>query len=111
MAGPRIVAELGRPETASETAARKAENSRLYRQRKTVNNLTLSLLVSLGMVLLIVLIVPRGTDVWGDHIVDVAAAATAAAPPAAGQAYPGGKKSGDSFDLETPQGAVPVRIP
>lgn len=27
------------------------------------------------------------------------------------QAYPAGKTSGDTFDLETPQGAVPVRIP
>lgn len=35
---PVIVAELGRPETASETASRKAEQSRLYKQRKTVNN-------------------------------------------------------------------------
>ena len=26
------------------------------------------------------------------------------------QAYPAGKKSGDTFDLDTPQGAVPVRI-
>ncbi len=26
------------------------------------------------------------------------------------QAYPAGKKSGDTFDLETPQGTVPVRI-
>lgn len=27
------------------------------------------------------------------------------------QAYPAGKKSGDAFDLYTPQGAVRVRIP
>ena len=27
------------------------------------------------------------------------------------QAYPAGKNSGDTFDLDTPQGAVPVRIP
>ncbi|PPH22674.1 DUF4245 domain-containing protein [Rathayibacter toxicus] len=57
---PRIVAELGRPETADETAARKAENSRLYRQRKTVNNLIFSLLATVGAVALIVLLVPRG---------------------------------------------------
>ncbi len=72
---PVVVAELGRPETASETAARKARDSQLYRQRKTVNNLVFSLLVSLGMVLLIVLIVPRGTDTWGAHEVDVAQSA------------------------------------
>lgn len=56
---PRVVAELGRPETPAETEARKAENSRNYRMRKTVNNLILSLLVTVGLVLVIVLIVPR----------------------------------------------------
>ena len=75
---PVIVAELGRPETAEETAARKARDSRLYKQRKTVNNLVLSLLVSLGLVLVIVLAVPRGTGGWNDHSVDVGEAATAA---------------------------------
>ncbi|AZZ49261.1 DUF4245 domain-containing protein [Rathayibacter rathayi] len=59
----RVVAELGRPETAAETAARKAENSRLYRQRKTVNNLVFSLLATVGAVALIVLLVPRGDTV------------------------------------------------
>ncbi|NQX11277.1 DUF4245 domain-containing protein [Microbacteriaceae bacterium VKM Ac-2855] len=57
---PRVVAELGRPETAEETAARKAENSRLYRQRKTVNNLVYSLLATVGLALVIFLMVPRG---------------------------------------------------
>ena len=56
---PRVVAELGRPETAEETAARKAENSRLYRQRKTINNLILSLLATLGVVAIIFFAVPR----------------------------------------------------
>lgn len=56
---PRVVAELGRPETPEETAARLAENSRNYRSRKTVNNLVLSLLAVLVTVLVIVLIVPR----------------------------------------------------
>ncbi|MBF4463431.1 MULTISPECIES: DUF4245 domain-containing protein [unclassified Rathayibacter] len=57
---PRVVAELGRPETPAEAAARKAENSRLYRQRKTVNNLVFSLLATVGLVAIIVLLVPRG---------------------------------------------------
>lgn len=57
---PRVVAELGRPETAEETAARKAENSRLYRARKTPNNLVLSLIVCVAVVIVIVLAVPRG---------------------------------------------------
>lgn len=68
---PNVVAELGRPETPAETAARKAETSRLYKQRKTLNNLVFSLLVTLGMVALIVLIVPRGTDQWSSYDVNV----------------------------------------
>ncbi|TFD83233.1 DUF4245 domain-containing protein [Cryobacterium fucosi] len=56
---PRVVAELGRPETAEETRSRLAENSRTYRARKTVNNLVLSLLVTVGAVIVIVLLVPR----------------------------------------------------
>ncbi len=72
---PVIVAELGRPETAAETASRKAEQSRLYKQRKTVNNLVFSLLVSVALMVVIVLIVPRGTDQWSDFEVNVAEAA------------------------------------
>lgn len=56
---PRIVAELGRPETAEETAARRAEASRKRRANQTVFNLVLALLASLGIVLLLVLVVVR----------------------------------------------------
>ncbi len=56
---PRVVAELGRPETPEETAARKAENSRNHRARQTVHNLVLSLIATVGVVILIVLVVPR----------------------------------------------------
>lgn len=56
---PRVVAELGRPETPEETAARKAENSRNYRKRKTINNLVYSLLVCVALVVVIALAVPR----------------------------------------------------
>lgn len=56
---PAVVAELGRPETPDETAARKAENSRLYRQRKTINNLVAALGVSLLAVAVIIFMVPR----------------------------------------------------
>jgi hypothetical protein len=56
---PRIVAELGRPETPEETAARKAENSRLHRANQTTRNLVLALLASLAVVLFIVLVVVR----------------------------------------------------
>lgn len=79
---PRVVAELGRPETAEETQARKAENSRLHRQRQTVNNLVLSLLASLGVVLLLVLIVPRGVGDFEKRSVDVVTLAKAATPTA-----------------------------
>ena len=56
---PRIVAELGRPETAEETAARKAENSRAHRANQTTRNLVLALLASLAVVLFVVLVVIR----------------------------------------------------
>ncbi|MBG6212909.1 MAG: DUF4245 domain-containing protein [Cryobacterium sp.] len=59
---PRVVAELGRPETPQETAERLAENSRKYRSHKTVNNLVLSLLVTVGAVLVLVLLVPRSDN-------------------------------------------------
>jgi hypothetical protein len=55
----RVVAELGRPETPEETAQRKAEASRNRRARQTVNNLWYSLLATLGIVLVVVLLVPR----------------------------------------------------
>jgi hypothetical protein len=57
--GPRIVAELGRPETPDETAARKAETSRVHRQAQTVRNLVVALIASLGLVLVLVLVVVR----------------------------------------------------
>jgi len=69
---PKIVAGLGRPETAEESRARKAENSRLYVQRKTVNNLVLSLLATVGLVAVIFFAVPRSnvTPAWQvDYVV------------------------------------------
>ena len=67
---PRVVAELGRPETPEETAARKAENSLKHRQQQTLKNLVLALGASLLVVLVIVLLVPR-TDTPVDRDVDV----------------------------------------
>jgi hypothetical protein len=58
---PRVVAELGRPETPEETEARKAEGRRLRRQRQTARNLVYSLIVCVALVLVIVIAVPRGT--------------------------------------------------
>jgi hypothetical protein len=56
---PRIVAELGRPETPEETAARKDENSRRHRSNQTLINLVLALAASLAIVLFLVLVVVR----------------------------------------------------
>ena len=59
MAGkqPAIVAELGRPETPEETAARKAENSRKRRANQTAFNLIVATIASLGIVLFLVVVV------------------------------------------------------
>lgn len=65
-----IVAELGRSETPEETATRKAKNSRAHRQRQTLRNLVLALAASLGIVVVLVLIAPRGTFT-NDRSVDV----------------------------------------
>ncbi len=72
--GPRIVAELGRPETPDETAARKAESSRVYRSSQTARNLVAALLITLAVVAVIVFAVPRGTPAPPPRI-DVAAVA------------------------------------
>lgn len=77
--GPRVVAELGRPETPEETAARKAENSRKHRDRQTTRNLLYALLASLGFVIVLVLIVPRG-DLETRPDVDYAATAAQIQP-------------------------------
>jgi hypothetical protein len=74
---PPVVAELGRPETADETAARKADASKRYRASKTMNNLWFSLLVTVGVVLVIVFMVPRN-DSPRTQSVDYVAAATEA---------------------------------
>lgn len=58
---PRVVAELGRPETPDETAARKAAASRTYRSSQTFRNLIAALLVTVAVVAVIVFAVPRGS--------------------------------------------------
>ncbi|WP_221583985.1 DUF4245 family protein [Microbacterium sp. G2-8] len=57
---PRIAAHLGRPETPEEEAARKAENSRRYRQSQSFRNLIIALAVSLAIVAVVYFGVPRG---------------------------------------------------
>ena len=58
---PRIVAELGRPETPDETASRKAESSRIHRESQNTRNLVAALIVTIAVVIVIILAVPRGT--------------------------------------------------
>lgn len=70
----RIVAELGRPETPEETAARKARDSRLYRERKTLSNLIYALLATLAAVVVIVVATPR-SDTPIERTIDAAAIA------------------------------------
>lgn len=55
-----IVAELGRPETPEETAARKAASSKAYRSSQTMRSLVAALLVTLAVVAVIIFAVPRG---------------------------------------------------
>lgn len=71
---PRVVAELGRPETPDETAARKAESSRIYRSSQTFRNLVAALIATLAVVAVIIFAVPRGTPPESEPI-DVAAVA------------------------------------
>lgn len=79
---PAVVAELGRPETPEETAARKAESSRKHRANQSTVNLLLSLAASLGIVLILVLIVVRPAPPAPDPV-DYMAIAEQAQPDAA----------------------------
>ncbi|MCK8466598.1 DUF4245 domain-containing protein [Microbacterium sp. KSW4-16] len=68
---PPIIAELGRPETPDETAARKAASSKAYRSSQTFRNLIAALLVTVAVVAVIIFAVPRGEPVEPEPI-DVA---------------------------------------
>lgn len=74
---PAIVAELGRPETPEETAARKAENSRKHRANQTALNLVIAMIASLGIVLFLVAVVVRPAAPPSEGIDYVAIAADA----------------------------------
>lgn len=76
--GPRVVAELGRPETPQETADRKAASSAAYRSSQTFRNLIAALLVTLAIVAVIYFGVPRGSFSEPEPV-DVPAAAQQAA--------------------------------
>ena len=56
---PAIVAELGRAETAQETADRKAENSRKHRANQTALNLVGATIASLAIVAFLIIVVVR----------------------------------------------------
>ena len=56
---PRVVAELGRPETPDETAARKAETTRKHRANQTTINLVVALIASLVLALFLETVVVR----------------------------------------------------
>lgn len=74
---PRIVAELGRPETPEETAARKAAASKRHRENQTFSNLIVAIVACLGVVLVMVLVVLRPSPPPREPV-DVAAAAASA---------------------------------
>ena len=63
-----IVAELGRPETADETAARKAASSQAYRSSQSFRHLIAALILTLAVVAVIVFAVPRGQPTAVDEI-------------------------------------------
>ncbi|MCR2762279.1 DUF4245 family protein [Microbacterium sp. zg.B48] len=71
---PKVVAELGRPETPDEAAARKAESSRVYRASQNTRNLIAALLATLAVVAVIIFAVPRG-ELPPPRPIDVAAIA------------------------------------
>jgi hypothetical protein len=78
--GRPIVAELGRPETPEETAARKAENSRKHRANQTTRNLVASLVSSLLVVAFLILVIPRSESSLLKPVDYTAAAAEATVP-------------------------------
>jgi hypothetical protein len=63
-----IVAELGRPETPEETAARKAASSKAYRSSQTVRSLIAALLATLAILAVIIFAVPRGEPTAAEEI-------------------------------------------
>lgn len=73
----RVVAELGRPETPAETAARKAQSSRNHRVNQTTKNLVLAIIASVGIVLVIVfgVVRPSGSQLTTTDYLKVASQA------------------------------------
>ncbi|MDM4763388.1 DUF4245 family protein [Galbitalea sp. SE-J8] len=86
---PRIVAELGRPETPDETAERKAANSARYRASKTTRNLAAALVATVAIVVALVAVVVR-PDPGLDLSVDWHAIAAQAGEPVVDPELPAG---------------------
>lgn len=78
---PAVVAELGRPETPEETAARRAAASAKRRANQNLFNLIVATVASLGIVLFLVVVVVR-PDPGPPVVIDVAATAEQAQPGA-----------------------------
>ena len=105
---PAVVAELGRPETPEETAARKAENSRRHRSNQTLLNLVVALIASLGIVLFLVVVVVRpdsATRPAIDYVAVAADAQGATSEPLIVPALPDGWTANDAR-LETKSGVL-----
>jgi hypothetical protein len=85
--GRPVVAELGRPETAEETWARKDTARRARRQHQTAFNLVLALIASLGIVVFLVAVVAR-PDSTIDRDVDYRQVASQADVPGVTLAAP-----------------------
>ncbi|MFZ6991134.1 DUF4245 domain-containing protein [Curtobacterium sp. RRHDQ66] len=85
--GRPVVAELGRPETAEETWARKDSARRARRQHQTAFNLVLALIASLGIVVFLVAVVAR-PDGAVDRSVDYQQVASQADVPGVTLAAP-----------------------
>ncbi|MGA1837372.1 DUF4245 domain-containing protein [Herbiconiux sp. 11R-BC] len=92
-----VVAELGRPETPEEEAARKRARTIAYRDSKTLKNLLIALGLTVALLLGFMLLVPRPDGVPLYQAVDyqqVAAGAQASMPiPLAAPALPEGWSS------------------
>lgn len=86
--GRPIVAELGRPETAEETWARKDAARTARRQHQTAFNLVIALIASLGIVLFLVAVVVRPSTTVVDRAVDYRHVAAQAQVPGVTLAAP-----------------------
>ena len=103
---PAIVAELGRPETPEETAARRAENSRKHRANQTLLNLIVALVASLGIVLFLVVVVVRpdpGALQPVDYRAIAAQAQTDSTEPLIAPLLPDGWSANDAHFQQTAQ--------